>query len=80
MMTDTEVDLIKDKLKGQLTKRLNETRWNQEMKIQVQNLVLCVTEISKLSCQWPSKGVRNWYLNLCQQDIQLILKYSFSDV
>ena len=38
-MTDTELDLIKEKLKGQLTKRLNETGWNQEMKIQVQNLV-----------------------------------------
>ena len=39
MMTDTELDLIKEKLKGQLTKRLNETGWNQEMRIQVQNLV-----------------------------------------
>ena len=38
-MTDTELDLIKEKLKCQLTKRLNETGWNQEMRIQVQNLV-----------------------------------------
>ena len=38
-MTDTELDLIKEKLRGQLTKRLNETGWNQEMTIQVQNLV-----------------------------------------
>ena len=39
MMTDTELDLIKEKLKSQLTKRLYETGWNQEMRIQVQNLV-----------------------------------------
>ena len=38
-MSETEIDLIKQKLKGQLLKHLNDSGWNQEMKIQVQNLV-----------------------------------------
>ena len=39
IMSETEIDLIKQKLKGQLLKHLNDSGWNQEMKIQVQNLV-----------------------------------------
>ena len=38
-MSEPEIDLIKQKLKGQLLKHLNDSGWNQEMKIQVQNLV-----------------------------------------
>ena len=38
-MSETEIDLIKQKLKSQLLRHLNDSGWNQEMKIQVQNLV-----------------------------------------
>ena len=38
-MSETEIDLIKQKLKDQLLRHLNDSGWTQEMKIQVQNLV-----------------------------------------
>ena len=38
-MTESEIDVIKQKLKNQLSKHLNDSGWSQEMRVQVQNLV-----------------------------------------